>query len=161
MPNILFSTTRQWNPGDEFILMGCLNALRAAGLDFNPVIFNRNPQIRRAKRIDPVALLQRAFGEGRRQAFLDNSFKDSMSLDWIDLVVFAGSPEWRGRRLAPLYDAIARAGTPTAFLGLGTVKPFRFDHEHFSEAETTVLKAARLIACRDPLTTASLAPLPV
>lgn len=160
MLNILFSTTRQWNPGDEFILMGCLNALRAAGLDFNPVIFNRNPQIRRAKRFDPVALLQRQFGEGRRQAFLDNSFKDSMSLDWIDLVVFAGSPEWRGRRLAPLYEALARSGTPTAFLGLGTVKPFRFDGEHFSEAETTVLKAARMIACRDALTTSSLAPLP-
>lgn len=26
--NIVFSTTRQWNPGDEFILLGTINLLQ-------------------------------------------------------------------------------------------------------------------------------------
>lgn len=46
--NILVSTTRQWNPGDEFILLGSLNIMKnILGKDnINTIIFNRNPDIR-------------------------------------------------------------------------------------------------------------------
>lgn len=47
MKNILISTTRQWNPGDEFIMMGSLNIMKELyGNIINPIIFNRNPDIR-------------------------------------------------------------------------------------------------------------------
>ena len=45
--NILISTTRQWNPGDEFIMMGALCILKNLYGDIlNPIIYNRNPDIR-------------------------------------------------------------------------------------------------------------------
>src|SRR5262245_35142951 len=103
--NVLFSTTRQWNPGDEFILFGCVNALRSAGLEFNPVIFNLNPQTRlRKPLIQWMSAIDRALFGGRVAPFLDNSFKDATDPAIIDLAVFAGSPEWHGRRLEPMYD---------------------------------------------------------
>ncbi|WP_374674241.1 polysaccharide pyruvyl transferase family protein [Ideonella sp.] len=157
--NIVFSTTRQWNPGDEFILLGCMRALRLAGLDFNPVIFNRNPQVRRTRRINRwLQALDRGLAGGRLAPFLDNSLKDDTDFRCVDMVVFAGSPEWRGRRLEPLYRRIAEHGTPTLFLGLGTNRPFDFSSAHFSETEMAVLRAARLVTCRDTTTTAALAP---
>lgn len=156
--NIVFSTTRQWNPGDEFILLGCMRALRLAGLDFNPIIFNRNPQVRRTRRINRwLQGLDRRLG-GRFAPFLDNSLKDDTDFRCVDLVVFAGSPEWRGLRLAPLYRQIAQHGTPTLFLGLGTNRPFDFSRGHFSQDEMAVLRAARLVTCRDNATTAALSP---
>lgn len=156
--NIVFSTTRQWNPGDEFILLGCMRALRLAGLDFNPIIFNRNPQVRRTRRVNRwLQGLDRRLG-GRFAPFLDNSLKDDTDFRCVDLVVFAGSPEWRGLRLAPLYRQIAQHGTPTLFLGLGTNRPFDFSREHFSQDELALLRAARLVTCRDNATTAALSP---
>src|SRR3954462_11648347 len=102
--NVLFSATRQWNPGDEFILFGSVNALRSAGLDVNPILFNRNPQIRRMRPLFRwMRQLDDAMFGGRALPFLDNSFKNTTDASIVDLVVFAGSPEWRGRRLAPLY----------------------------------------------------------
>lgn len=44
--NVVLSTTRQWNPGDEFILLGIINLLREVIGEFNPVIFNRSPEVR-------------------------------------------------------------------------------------------------------------------
>jgi polysaccharide pyruvyl transferase WcaK-like protein len=156
--NIVFSTTRQWNPGDEFILLGCMRALRLAGLDFNPIIFNRNPQVRRTRRINRwLQGLDQALG-GRFAPFLDNSLKDDTDFRCVDMVVFAGSPEWRGIRLSPLYRQIAQHGTPTLFLGLGTNRPFDFSREHFSEDEMAVLRAAKLVTCRDSTTATALAP---
>ena len=43
--NVVFSSTRQWNPGDEFIQFGCQN-LMSNLINFNSILFNRNPQIR-------------------------------------------------------------------------------------------------------------------
>ncbi len=159
--NIVFSTTRQWNPGDEFILMGCIRSLKLAGLDFNPVIFNRNPQIRRTGKAARLHRIDDALFGGRIAPFLDNSVKDNDPLDFADLVVFAGSPEWRGKRLAPLYRRIIEQDLPTIFLGLGTNRPFSFTSAHFSKEEMAVFQKARLITCRDTLTTNSLHPLPV
>lgn len=42
--NIMFSSTRQWNCGDEFILFGVMNIFdRLLGKDsYNPILYNRN-----------------------------------------------------------------------------------------------------------------------
>jgi polysaccharide pyruvyl transferase WcaK-like protein len=155
--NIIFSTTRQWNPGDEIILFGCINALQRAGLTFNPVIYNRNPQIRDKSKLNK---LFKQLGLNK-EPFRDNSLKDDTDLSFADMVVFAGTPEWRGRRLASLYRGILEHKLPTLFLGIGTNRPFSFSREHFSDDEMAVLSQARLITCRDELTAKSLAPLPV
>jgi polysaccharide pyruvyl transferase WcaK-like protein len=157
--NIIFATTRQWNPGDEIILFGCMNALRDAGLEFNPVIFNRNPSVRhrgKSRHLHQLKIMGREWNP-----FLDNSVKDDMDLSFADMVVFAGSPEWRGQRLASLYRGILEHNLPAVFLGLGTNRPFSLTAEHFTADEMAVLKQARLITCRDALTAQSLAPLPV
>ena len=46
--NIVFSATRQFNPGDEFILYGIMNLLHDVmeNESFNAVIYNRNPDIK-------------------------------------------------------------------------------------------------------------------
>jgi hypothetical protein len=159
--NIVFSTTRQWNPGDEFILMGCMNLLRKQLGDFNPIIYNRNPQIRRARRHDFVKKIDNLLGRDFMEKFLDNSVKDRLSMDYADLVVFAGSPEWRGLRMNKLYRSILEYQLPTLFLGLGTSGRFTFDESHFTADEMAVFRAAKLITCRDEDTRLSLQPLPV
>ncbi|MFT4047681.1 MAG: polysaccharide pyruvyl transferase family protein [Solimonas sp.] len=156
--NIIFSATRQWNPGDEFILRGCLRALALAGFDVNPVLFNRHPQIRRT---NGIAALDRWLPRRNKSLFMDNSVKDMTDIAFADAVVFAGSPEWRGRRLRPLYAKLRASGRPALFLGIGTNKPFAFDAMHFSDDERAVLRASPLIACRDARTVQGLAPLPV
>ena len=89
MMNILFSTTRQWNPGDEIILHGVLNLMKATVGEFNPIIWNRHPSI------------------NPNNMNLDNSFSVLRhDLSAIDYVVIAGSPEWLGGRLHALYKEI-------------------------------------------------------
>ena len=41
--NILFSTSRQWNCGDEFILFGVRRLLDRVPLRYNSIIYNRHP----------------------------------------------------------------------------------------------------------------------
>ena len=43
---ILFSSTRGWNPGDQFILMGIRRLLDALGIDYVPILYNRHPALR-------------------------------------------------------------------------------------------------------------------
>ncbi|GAA4494213.1 polysaccharide pyruvyl transferase family protein [Pseudaeromonas paramecii] len=159
--NIVFSTTRQWNPGDEFILMGSMNLLRHAVGEFNPIIYNRNPQIRRARRHDWIKRIDNLLGKDFLEKFLDNSVKDRLPMDYADMVVFAGSPEWRGLRMTKLYRSIREYQLPTLFMGLGTSGKFTFDDRHFTADEQAVFKAAKLITCRDTDTKESLQPLPV
>ncbi|APX92958.1 hypothetical protein BWR19_08450 [Halomonas sp. 1513] len=156
--NIVFSTTRQWNPGDEFILMGCMNLLREHLGDFNPIIYNRNPQIRRARKFDIIKKIDNAFGKDFVEKFMDNSVKDRVPMDYADMVVFAGSPEWRGRRMVKLYDEIKAHNLPSVFLGLGTSGEFSFGDEHFTQVEQEVFKLAKLITTRDETAQRGLAP---
>jgi polysaccharide pyruvyl transferase WcaK-like protein len=157
--NVVFSTTRQWNPGDEFILMGCINLLREHLGDFNPIIFNRNPQTRRARKYDIIKGIDKLAGKDFVEKFLDNSVKERPPLDYADLVVFAGSPEWRGRRMVKLYESILELDIPAIFLGIGTSGPFSFNDTHFTSAEQEVFKRARLITTRDSTTQNGLQPL--
>jgi polysaccharide pyruvyl transferase WcaK-like protein len=157
--NIVFSTTRQWNPGDEFILMGCINLLHEHFGDFNPIIYNRNPQTRRARKYDIIKGIDKLAGKDFVEKFLDNSVKERPPLDYADLVVFAGSPEWRGRRMVKLYESILEFDIPSVFLGIGTSGPFAFNDTHFTSAEQEVFKRARLITTRDSTTQHGLQPL--
>jgi polysaccharide pyruvyl transferase WcaK-like protein len=150
--NIVFSTTRQWNPGDEFILLGCINLLKSIGLEFNPIIYNRNPQIRRKGNVQFLKAIAQLLTKEAIAPFLDNSLKDTAQGEHIDLVVFAGSPEWRGGRLAKLYKKIIKNNIPVVMLGIGTNRGFSFDLDHFSKDEMQVLDKALLITCRDELT---------
>ena len=156
--NILFSTTRQWNPGDEFILMGCINLLKEIYPDFNPIIFNRNPEVRQGKfsnlnflkssrweRWRPTGnSLARAF---LRTGFLDNSFKNDTDPSFLDLAVFAGSPEWKGPFCQPLYKVIFEREIPVLFLGIGAGP--NFTKQKLSALEQAVLSRALLITARD------------
>jgi polysaccharide pyruvyl transferase WcaK-like protein len=157
--NVVFSTTRQWNPGDEFILMGTEYLLEKVVGRYNPVIFNRNPQIRRARKYDLIKAVDNALGKDFAEKFLDNSVKERMPLDYADLAVFAGSPEWRGLRTKKLYSSIKEYNIPTLFMGLGTSGPFEYNAENFSEDERYAFDNAKLITCRDEVCYKGLQPI--
>ncbi|MGJ0343718.1 polysaccharide pyruvyl transferase family protein [Aliarcobacter cryaerophilus] len=161
--NIVFSTTRQWNPGDEFILLGTINLLQEYfeqqkekrlknNLQFNPIIYNRNPQIRRARKRDFIKMIDNFLGKDFIEKFRDNSVKDRKPMDYTDLVVFAGSPEWIGRRLKKLYTEILNNKIPTIFLGLGTdsKKPLEYTNKDFGSIEKKVFEQyTKIITTRD------------
>lgn len=160
--NILISTTRQWNPGDEFIMQGALNALtNTFGDCYNPIIFNRNPNIRGGgKWRNPTRTAEYTYKMDRRdfrgKGYLheifslgqyDNSYKDGMNPDCISLALFAGSPEWYGTRLRPMFQFIEENQIPTIFLGIGMG-----DATPFSRCDAVVrrvLSQAKLITTRD------------
>lgn len=166
--NVLISTTRQWNPGDEFIMLGCLNILKEIyGDNINPIIFNRNPDIRVGgryrnktkykkatinwdkKNIRGKAIIQNIFNIGQ----YDNSYKDDMDSNNIDIALFAGSPEWYGSRLNSMYEAIEKSNIPTIFLGLGAGDSTSF--EMSKPVVKSVLSKSNVITTRD-LATAEL-----
>jgi len=129
MRNILFSTTRQWNVGDEFILFGTINLLKTVFPEgFNPIIYNRHPDLRTD--IQPLYNLHdikiympdelTAIADANfRIGFRDNSFKITTDGQFIDLVVFAGTPEWSNSRCFDLYEIIEKFDLPVIGLGIG------------------------------------------
>jgi len=150
--NILFSTTRQWNPGDEFILLGILNVLRSVEPDFNPVIYNRSPEIFRSKSRRSFAFavdLERMRFRRLRPGTFDNSFKESLADSaFIDLAVFAGTPEWGSDRLKLMYDYIDRHSIPVVYLGIGAGLA-DFDLRSLGPVYQKVIDRALLITVRD------------
>lgn len=152
--NYLFSTTRQWNPGDEFILFGLMNLLRSSGHNFNPVIYNRNPDVR--ENYTALNLLRNYEfdfkGKGILNSFLrlgfkDNSFKNYTAPHIIDRVYFAGSPEWQTYRLHELYKLIEGENIPVEFHGIGAWA--NFSHKDMRPIVDRVLKKAARITVRD------------
>ena len=65
----------------------------------------------------------------------------------MDLIVFAGSPEWYGKRLTELYSIIFEKNIPVIFLGLGAAD--KVDLERFSEKELYALEKNKLLVCRN------------
>ncbi len=158
--NILFSTTRQWNPGDEFILYGIINLLNELQLKFNPIIYNRNPHIRPMySYLNPLRFshyLDIPYKEKEiieaffRVGFLDNSFKDEMDLSFIDLVIFAGTPEWKTPRLLTLYQKLLNFLGKILYIGIGSAGVGYY--ENLSDLHKTILKKAEFISVRDKYT---------
>lgn len=144
--NIVFSTTRQWNPGDEIILKGIINTLNAIGLDFNPIIFNRNPDIRNemgAKIYRKIADNEDLNMKIIKKTMWENSVKPWMSLDYIDAVVFAGTPEWQGWRNHELCLKIIESKLPAFFIGIDSL------YYPGNYAIDSVIKKAKLITVRN------------
>lgn len=109
--NILVSSSRQWNPGDEFIRKGVEQLLGdILGPDHNWLLWNRNPD-----------LFMDRWTDGRmRTDFLTNSMRDP-ALDVVDLVVFAGTPEWFGQPVERIYRALlTQPRVPVLVLGAGS-----------------------------------------
>jgi hypothetical protein len=138
-PNILISSTRQWNPGDEFILLGARRLLEATvGTGPNYLLWNRNPDLFVDRWKDPQL----------RPGFLTNSSMEP-SLDLVDLVVLAGTPEWFGRPVERIFRELLRYPTvPLIALGVGGAgHGFALNPQ-----EREVLQRENsLIICRNPV----------
>lgn len=120
--NILISSTRQWNPGDEFIRKGVEHLLKSIlGPNHNWLLWNRNPD-----------LFSNGWADGRmRTDFLTNSMRDP-ALDVVDLVVMAGTPEWFGQPAERIYcNLLTQPEVPILVLGggSGSVMPQLAPHE--------------------------------
>lgn len=160
MINIVFSTTRQFNPGDEFILYGIMNLLQDVmeSETFNPVIYNRNPDIN--QKFDSIftrtSFNNKIFrGSSYASSFLrmfrwDNSIRKDSKWENIDLVVFAGSPEWYGDRSRIVYRAVEKYKIPVAYIGIGTGE--EKIEEKLRKYEWKVLNRALYIVTRDQMT---------
>lgn len=151
MLNVLFSTTRQWNPGDEFILHGLLRLFREIRSDFNPIIFNRSPEIKHpeGREFNFQLKLSSFRVKFLRSGFYDNSFKKELYNDrFIDLIVFAGTPEWASARMKVLYEYIIKYSIPTLYLGIG-VGSNDFNLKSLPEYYLQVLRQSSLITTRD------------
>jgi len=115
--NILFSTTRQWNCGDEFILHGIRRLLSEFDFSYNPVIYNRHPSITPRR-----TTLKHRWSRPELIPFYDNSFILD-DKDLIDYVIFAGTPEWYGgTRMDHLHRFIAENKIRCSFIGVGIPK---------------------------------------
>ena len=112
--NILISSTRQWNPGDEFIRMGVQNLLAEhIGNDHNLILWNRNPDL----------FIDGYVNDNVKDDFSTNSAKPS-DLQHIDCVVFAGTPEWLGGPVRAVMDYLyANPEVPCLFIGIGSGRP--------------------------------------
>ncbi len=133
--NILFNTTRQWNPGDQIIMLGILRLLRH--LDFNIFIYNRHPN---------------AWGHG-----VDNSFRPTdHSLKNIDYYITAGTPEWASKGLQPLFEALVKNKIPHSFVGVGCCST---DEVFSFPSLTTLLETADVLTARDKGALGTIAPL--
>jgi len=154
----MYSATRQWNPGDEFILSGSRRIIDAALGQFQPVLYDRNPDVRPS---DGTTVAYRTLKrpiEGKagdvyeklsaylRLGFFSNSVKFDSDMSFAALAVLAGSPEWATPRCWSFYDHVFRNRLPLVGLGLGTM-PDRlpgFIHEALRSAKLLTTRSKRL-----------------
>jgi len=128
---IIFSSTRNWNPGDEFILFGIKRLLKAAGVDFSEILYNRHPTVRTEFGLIDKFLRGTSFffahnpdiqlkhhRRGKKLHRFDNSFFDS-DYRIADYVILAGTPEWAGPRNSELYRYALKHKIPGALIGVG------------------------------------------
>ena len=150
----MYSATRQWNPGDEFILAGSRRIIDTALGHFEPVLYDRNPDVRPSNGTTPAyrnlsrpvdeeagALYER-LSSHLRLGFFSNSVKFDSDMSFASLAIMAGSPEWATPRCWSFYDHILRNGLPFVGLGLGSMPPALPDFMH------TALEHAALLTTR-------------
>lgn len=151
MRNIMFSTTRGWNPGDEFILFGLKRIFKEVVGPFNPVIYNRHPDIHvgsAMKGFSHVTKHNDCYGDLAqfiRIGQLDNSVKYYTDCSCINLAVCAGTPEWVNNRCINFYEHIIRYNIPFMAIGIGSGLPKKIPN--FARE---VIERALLITTRMP-----------
>lgn len=128
--NVLISTTTNWNPGDQFILIGVKNILKH--------IFPNTPNYIHYDR-SPNNMVRwpenQNIKTGLHGTFMNNP------IDWskISLVVLAGSPEFLHHPLAPIYEGLLNhPEIPLWAIGVGYTEPYFV--LPFTESEKEVLK---------------------
>lgn len=132
-PFALFSATRQWNPGDEFILSGSRRIVEEAIGTVQPLLYDRNPDVRPSDGTTAgYRNVRRPVGEQRgalyeklashlRLGFFSNSVKFDSNLSYASLAVIAGSPEWATPRCWSFYDHAFKNRMPLLGLGIGSM----------------------------------------
>lgn len=108
--HILCSSTRQWNPGDEWIALGIRRLFRVLypGRTINWILYDRSPDC-----------FEEPWGApARRPLLLGNSFQPGEQLPPVDLLVMAGTPEWLGPHLEPLALIRHTSAAPVFYLGI-------------------------------------------
>lgn len=119
--NILVSSTRQWNPGDEFIFIGVRNLLQEVlkGQRINWVLYDRNPDLFVDGFSHPL----------HKNRVWGNSFHNR-DPQCIDMAMIAGTPEWMGLPLKGFYRAVIDGNLPLVMLGVGYIDaPITFTKE--------------------------------
>jgi len=121
--NILISTTTNWNPGDDFIRYGVKNLLDSIYFDINYIHYDRNPDYFESGLWE--------MGHNHKS----NVMNDPIDWSVIDVVVLAGSPEFLGGPLKPLYEGLAEnPHIPLLLIGVGyshEVDNLVLSHEEF------------------------------
>jgi len=129
MKTVLYSSTRQWNPGDEFVFYGVRRLINAVLGAHNCILFNRHPYIIERER--PLV---------GTTTFFDNSWMPGGPSP--DYIVLSG-PEWNGSACRALYSLSEKKNVPLVMVGVGC----RAD---ISKAEARVLASQCVsIAARD------------
>ena len=119
--NVLISSTRQWNPGDEFIAMGVRNLLKYVLKDqkINWILYDRNPDLFVDGFSKPIY----------KNKIWSNVFYNHKS-NCIDLAVVAGTPEWFGLPMKRFYEAVKENNIPLLLLGVGYINyPINFSDD--------------------------------
>ncbi|MBQ7814167.1 MAG: polysaccharide pyruvyl transferase family protein [Thermoguttaceae bacterium] len=128
--HVVYSATRQWNPGDEFILRGARRVVETKIGSSNAILYNRNPDVRPdsfelALRADKN-VMRGLYGDTEaylRYGFHDNSVKSDGDFSFVDLAVVAGSPEWTTPRCYNFFEHVVKNATPVVILGVGSLEP--------------------------------------
>jgi tetratricopeptide (TPR) repeat protein len=169
-PVVLFSTTRMWNPGDDFILFGIRNLLEPLIGPYNALVYNRHPELHQLRlRFNQPATITGDDVSVRANLYellkphllpRDNSWHPGLDLATVDLVVFAGTPEWFGGMVAPLVERLLATQIPTLYLGIGAFEgSAELTFEQLPPADRALLQQAALITVRDETCAKLLAPL--
>ncbi len=167
IPSIVYSTTRSWNCGDDFILFGVRRLIDATLPAHNPIIFNRHPDQAMGRvgfgfpktqelqtpngpvtvRFNPYQLAKDYLWKW------DNSVREGFDARVLSACIFAGTPEWRGTALLPLVRAALACRLPTAYLGIGMHDDYGSGtRAALTKEDRELLGRAGLITTRDRAT---------
>lgn len=135
--NILASTTRIWNPGDNFIFFGCRRLIDSALMQFLGEhvalysAFDRNAHIAKS-----------GTANNRPNVFLPGD-----EYAGIDLILIAGTPDW-GKSAESLYFDSVTKNIPLIALGLGAETAEHLE-SHVTDTVVLGLREALLVTTRD------------